>query len=25
MEFLPGDIIKGQKDDKGNLMTPEAA
>lgn len=25
MEFVPGEIIKGQKDERGNLLTPEAA
>ena len=25
MEFVPGEIIKGQKDERGNLLTPEAS
>ena len=25
MELIPGDVVKGQKDDKGNLVSQEAA
>ena len=25
MELIPGEVIRGQKDDKGNLISEEAA